>query len=111
MEKESDNTAGIAILMAILIIGGCVWMLNNRVQSVGMPPLPKLDTFEFQVRQKVINDMLEQYAIAKRRGTAIDAYVHAGLVAASYLQAHNEPEYRRWKQIEAEEGVRAGIFK
>jgi hypothetical protein len=62
-----------------------------------------------RIKQQVAEDTVKQYEIAKRNGSAIDAYVHAGLVAAAYLQAHDESNYQKWKEIEASEAVTAGI--
>ena len=62
-----------------------------------------------QIEKQVANDAVEQYEIAKRSGSAMDAYVHAGLVAAAYLQAKDEANYKKWREIEKEEAVRAGV--
>jgi hypothetical protein len=59
------------------------------------------------VEQQVAQDQIKQYEIAKRSGTAIDAAASAGVVAAVYLQAHDEENYRKWKSIEEEEMRRA----
>lgn len=61
------------------------------------------------IHLQVALDAEKQYEITKNSGTAIDAYVHAGLVAASYLQAKDEVSYKKWKAIEKEEGARAGM--
>ncbi|OPX99890.1 MAG: hypothetical protein A4E58_00202 [Syntrophorhabdus sp. PtaB.Bin006] len=59
--------------------------------------------------QQVAVDAQKQYEIAKRNGTAMEACVHAGLVAAAYLQAKDEPNYQRWKQVEVSDCDRAGV--
>ena len=61
------------------------------------------------IKGEVAKDFVRQYEIAKRSGTAIDAYVHAGMAAAAFLQAEDEENYRHWKAIERVEGMRAGI--
>jgi hypothetical protein len=61
------------------------------------------------INNQVASDAERQYDIAKRNGSAIDACVHAGLVAASYLQAQNEPSYQRWKRVEKADCAAAGI--
>jgi hypothetical protein len=58
-----------------------------------------LDKIELQVAQ----DAVKRYEMAKRSGTAMDAYVNAGLVCASFLQAGDEVNYKKWKVIEAQE--------
>ena len=65
----------------------------------------EMDTIENQVAL----DSEKQYEIAKSSGTAIDAYVHAGMVAAAYLQAKDETNYKKWKEIEKQEAQNAGM--
>lgn len=61
------------------------------------------------IEDKVAADAVVQYGIAKRNGTKIDACVHAGLVAAAYLQAKDEAQYRQWKQTEGSDCEAAGV--
>jgi hypothetical protein len=53
----------------------------------------------------------EQYFIALRHGTAMDACVQAQSVSASYLLAKNEDRYRHWKETEKEICTRAGLSR
>ncbi|MBU4271372.1 MAG: DUF4339 domain-containing protein [Planctomycetes bacterium] len=62
-----------------------------------------------RIEREVAEDAVRQYDIAKRSGAAMDAYIHAGLVAAAYIQAKDEVNYRKWKAIEYQEGIRAGV--
>ena len=66
-----------------------------------------------QELQKIENDVaadaVKQYEIAKRNGSAMDAYVAAGMVKAAYLQANDETNYKKWTVIEKEEAKLAGI--
>lgn len=61
------------------------------------------------IEKQVANDAEQQYYIAKKGGDKMDIYVHAGLVAASYLQAKDEINYKKWKEIEKKEAKAAGI--
>lgn len=61
------------------------------------------------IYSQVSADAEQQYYIAKRNGSKIDAYVHAGFVAATYLQANDEANYKKWKEIERQDGIRAGM--
>lgn len=61
------------------------------------------------VENKVADDVVKQYEIAKRNGTSMDVCVHAGLVAAAYLQAKNEDKYREWKATENADCAAAGL--
>lgn len=61
------------------------------------------------IQMQVADDAVKQYEIAKRSGSAMDAYFRAGLVAEAYLQAKDEGSYQQWKAIEAEEKQRTGM--
>ena len=61
------------------------------------------------IQQQVAADSVKQYNITKQSGTAIDQCVHAGLVAASYLQAQDQTSYARWKAIESNDCRAAGV--
>jgi hypothetical protein len=61
------------------------------------------------VEKSVATDFVKQYEIAKKRGGAMDACVQAGVVAAAYLQAKDENEFKKWKAIERTDCARAGV--
>ncbi|MDD5384561.1 MAG: hypothetical protein PHG89_06745 [Gallionella sp.] len=63
------------------------------------------------IHNKVAEDAVKQYEIAARSGTAIDVCVQAGFVSAAYLQAQDEPAYKRWKNIEQTDCGNAGIHR
>ena len=52
------------------------------------------------IEAKVAMDSVAQYEITKRGGDRVDMCVHAGMVAAAFLQAKNEAQYRVWKATE-----------
>jgi len=62
-----------------------------------------------KIENQVAEDSVKQYEIAKRNGSAMEAYTYAGMVAAAYLQAKDEENYKKWKEIEKQEAKRAGI--
>src|SRR5688572_28650089 len=62
-----------------------------------------------EIQQTVATDFEKQYQIAKRNGSAMDACVQAGLVAAGHLQAKNESAYKRWKKVESVDCAKAGV--
>jgi len=73
-------------------------------------------SYEDQVQKEVNNissqvarDAEKQYEIAKKNGEDMDAYIQAGIVAASYLQANDEENYKKWKKIEKEAGKKVGL--
>jgi hypothetical protein len=61
------------------------------------------------IENKVAEDAVKQYEIAKREGDKMQIYIQASLVAAAYLQANDEPNYRKWKAIERKAGNAAGL--
>jgi hypothetical protein len=52
------------------------------------------------IHDQVIRDAEREYQMASSSGNNIDRCVHAGLVAAAYLQAHRQPSYQSWKMRE-----------
>ena len=62
-----------------------------------------------KIENQVAADAVKQYEIAKRNGSAMDAYVQASMVTAAYLQANDEENYKKWKKIEKEEGKKVGL--
>lgn len=61
------------------------------------------------IEKKVANDSVIQYEIANRNGTAIDICVHAGFVSAAFLQAKDESNYKKWKELESIDCKTAGM--
>lgn len=62
-----------------------------------------------KIENQVAADAVKQYEIAKKNGSAMDAYVQAGMVAAAFLQAKDEENYKKWKKIEEEEAKNVGL--
>lgn len=60
---------------------------------------------------KVSEDMVTQYDIAKKQGDAMQTCVQAGMVSAAYLQAQDEVKYNEWKATEKADCKAAGIDK
>lgn len=61
------------------------------------------------IENQVAEDAVKQYEIAKRQGDKIQIYTQASLVAAAYLQAKDEPNYIKWKEIEKKAAADAGM--
>jgi hypothetical protein len=56
--------------------------------------------FMDDINEKVVSDAEREYQIASSSGNNVDRCVHAGMVAAAHLQAHNQPSYQSWKMRE-----------
>lgn len=63
------------------------------------------------IHNKVTDDMVAQYEIAKKQGDVMQICVQAGMVSAAYLQAKDEAKYNEWKAIEKTDCKAAGIDK
>ncbi|MBT2304812.1 hypothetical protein J7E70_30805 [Variovorax paradoxus] len=62
-----------------------------------------------EIYRQVVDDTVTQYNMVKRQGGPIDICVHAGLVAAAYLQAKDEPGYATWKDRQKADCETAGM--
>lgn len=62
-----------------------------------------------KIELQVALDAEKEYGIAKRNGSVMDVYVQAGFVAAAYLQANDEDNYKKWKTIEKKEAKNVGL--
>lgn len=61
------------------------------------------------VEKHVAADVLKQYEISKKNGNTIETCVHAGIVAAAYLQAKDEANHKVWLQTQAADCKKAGV--
>ncbi len=61
------------------------------------------------VQKQVANDAVAQYEIAKRNNDPVQVCVQAGMVAAAFLQAKDEPNFNKWKAVEKADCGRAGL--
>lgn len=62
-----------------------------------------------RIEDRVASDAVHEYEIAARQGNRMQICVQAGMVAAAYLQAQDEPDYRTWKSRERLDCSRAGV--
>lgn len=62
-----------------------------------------------QIENKVADDAVAQYSIAKNQGDKIQICVQAGFVSAAYLQAKDEANYNKWKATQKSDCTAAGI--
>lgn len=83
-------------------------VFSAACDSAAAPPVvvdqAKLEReFDAKVKAKVIFDAVRQYEIVKRVGDAADRCVHAGIVAAAWLDTGLEDEYRKARAVEKQE--------
>lgn len=91
---------GIAAVIAMAFIG---YMISGGIDDQVQRDLDNISS-------SVARDAEKQYEIAVKNGEHMDAYLQAGLVAAAYLQAKDEGNYKKWKKIEKEAGKKVGIY-
>ena len=100
-EKKKHPVLTGIVTIAILVIAGS-YFFGGGVEKQAVKSTESLYS-------SVAAQQEESYRIAKENGSAIDAYVQAGIVAAGYLQAKDEVNYKKWKSIEKEEAKLAGV--
>lgn len=103
--KRDSSFSPLRVLFGLLVSLGAIWWFATggfiQQAAKGMQP----------VYDKVAEDAVKQYQIAKRQGDPIQICVQAGFVSAAYLQAQREPDYQKWKKTESDDCQRAGIPK
>lgn len=83
------------VLCAIgIMLGTSEDAVNNQMQEIS---------------DKVAQDSVQEYEIAKRQGDKMQACVQAGMVSAAFLQAHDEINYNKWKAVEKADCKAAGM--
>lgn len=102
METPKQNSKLKAAVGGIMVIGFIWFYFGGGLESAAES---KMD----EIKNQVAADAEAQYNIAKQSGSAMDAYVQAGIVSAAYLQAKDQANYSKWKAIEKQEAERAGI--
>jgi hypothetical protein len=99
------NANPVGAVLGLLVLGGLIWFYFGG----GIENQANLKMQE--IENKVAQDAVTQYGIAKRNGSNIDVCVQAGMVTAAYLQAKDEAHYQQWKQTEKSDCAKAGIQK
>lgn len=92
----------IGFIIMIIVVVLLFKMLNGVTKNVAESNMT-------EIQNRVAADAENQYGIAKRQGDKMQIYVQAGMVSAAYLQAGDETNYRKWKEIEKKDGKAVGI--
>jgi len=101
--KKADHLSGGQILLYLVVAGGGLWWwAGGGLEKQAAHNMAKIEN-------QVAADSVNQYNIAKHQGDAIQICVQAGMVSAAYLQAKDEVNYQKWKQVEAADCVKAGL--
>jgi hypothetical protein len=92
----------LSVLAILFIIGALARPSDNGKKTASVTRASDQASSDFMedINAKVVRDAEHEYQIASSSGSAVDRCVHAGMVAAAYLQAHNQPSYQSWKMRE-----------
>ncbi|WP_167759699.1 hypothetical protein [Massilia horti] len=99
--KSKQNT--IAAIIGVIAAGYFGWFyIGGGLEKQAAIDMRKIEN-------QVADDSVKQYRIAKESGTMMDRCVHAGMVSAAFIQAQDQGNYAKWKQIESEDCKAAGL--
>ncbi len=100
-KEESSSVAKGVVSLLVLGVGG--WFLfGGGLEQQASRDLDKIE-------DQVAVDFVNQYNLAKKSGDAIQICVQAGMVSAGYLQAEDQANYLKWKEIEKADCKNAGM--
>lgn len=101
--KGSEASTVVKGVIGLLILGAGGWYFFGG-------GLDQQTNKEIErINDQVAVDFVEQYQLAKKSGDLIQICVQAQMVSAGYLQAQDEPNYLKWKDIEKADCARAGL--
>lgn len=94
---------GRSLLMAAVVGAVGVYLFGGGLEHKATADLA-------HIKAQVAADAVGRYDLARRSGgSPTDVCVQAGMVAAAYLQAADESNYRRWKNTERADCARIGV--
>jgi hypothetical protein len=105
MADEKKQVTPLQALLTICMVGGGIWYFYGG----GLEKQAANDMR--RIENEVAAGAVREYNIAKEKGDPMDACVHAGLVAAAYLQAKDSSNYEIWKATERADCDKAGLPK
>lgn len=109
---------GMPLVAAAFLLLGCS-QPNESASGVSAPNTNPVGDIMAQAAQsqvdsisvQVAKDAEAQYEIAKRQGDKMQICVQAGMVSAAHLQAKDEANYSKWKDIQDVDCQAAGLPK
>lgn len=109
LDRPAVTAGGLlqAFLVLMVVIGALGYVAFNGIGTAYVER--KQTDFMHDVMNKVDQDAIQQYQIAERNGDSIDVCVQSGFVVAAFLQAHDETNYAKWKDIERIKCRAAGL--
>jgi hypothetical protein len=105
-EDSSQNLSIGTVIFVLLCAAGWFAFTQNAEERLSEQIQDDAATEMRRIERSVAEDAVAEYRIAKRNGSALDAYGAASLVVAAYLQANDQHNYKKWKKVEDEEKAR-----
>ena len=101
----------LGILLAVAVMfGGCVFIVGMGAKELAEQQKKSGRSMMKDIQKDVANDAIRQYnTVIDNDGSDVDAYVRAGMVAESFLQAGDDANYRKWKKIADAHAKNAGM--
>ena len=115
--EDSSPEAGViraymnGLVAGALTVGGAVAVVAIAyiAGSVASPPDIRGALFMRSGYEDPGGEVVRQYRVALRRHNNAELCVIAGMIAAVYAQAHDEPTALAWKSQESRDCVAAGL--
>jgi hypothetical protein len=100
VKKSANREDGSYLLVGFfkVLVSACFFYFGYNLLSNYVSEASKSSVND--IYREVVSDSIRQYNIVKSNGSGVEKCVHAGLVAAAYLQANDENGYKEWKRIE-----------
>jgi|GEM_PF-780978 len=108
-KNQAVGSKELSSLISIILIALSFWYYFDSVTPGKAVYERNADSIMKNINAQVTADFLQRYNIAKSSNNKMDACVQAGIVAAAYLQEHNQSNYRQWKNIESADCRDAGV--
>jgi hypothetical protein len=104
-----NNRKAFGALLAVAAVFLIFFVFFQFESEVSSPSGPVVQSMMKDGEDQVARDMVAQYQIAARSGTAMDRCVQAGMVTAGFLQAKDEKNYSEWKTVQHRDCKAAGL--
>lgn len=91
-DKDKKKASSLSALIVLILFGGFLYYL-----------------FGGGIEEQAAGDAIDQYNIVAEDNDFMQMCLRAGVVAEVYLQANNQTEYRKWKEIKKNDCASAGL--
>jgi hypothetical protein len=85
-------TKNIWLVIAALIVGIAIGLYAHRITT-------PTATYQ-EIGSQMAQDAIDRYHMAERNGDRQQMYYQSGIAYNIYLQMKDEPNYRKWRDVE-----------